>query len=370
MPLFGVSAEPGSFLFTSDNPEVKHYQFLLDENSIIAPDGQVVSVTSVVNTTSNPKRATALLDIGFGLSQVPEHVADAFYSGYEGTELVNNTALGNIWTVPCATEVNITFNIAGRSIPIHPLDATMNPELAGIAGFNNSQGVSACLGSFQPIKFDTHDVDLVFGMSFIRNVYTLVNYGDLVPGENDTMSRESPFVQLLPTTDPIAAHSDFVAVRKHDAPNSPSSGHAAAASVIHFERGSTVGDAAELVDNTSTIAGLIPGISVGAVVAICIIVLIIFLLGRREKKQKTSDKETADSDQRDLEPTAPWNESSTTPLRGQVHVSIVDAFLDWVSFRRLDIRTRVESVCRSKVKAHAKEHEKYVQDKGFFEMPI
>ncbi|KAF9016451.1 hypothetical protein BDZ89DRAFT_1141450 [Hymenopellis radicata] len=49
---------------------------------------------------------------------------------------------------------------------------------------------------------------------------------------------------------------------------------------------------------------------------------------------------------------------------------IVDAFLDWVSFRRLDIRTRVESVCRSKVKAHAKDHEKYVQDKGFFEMPI
>ncbi|KAF8917185.1 oxidoreductase [Mucidula mucida] len=46
---------------------------------------------------------------------------------------------------------------------------------------------------------------------------------------------------------------------------------------------------------------------------------------------------------------------------------IVDAFLDWVSFMFVPVwRASVDR----KVKAHAKEHEKYLQGKGFFEMPL
>ncbi len=33
--------------------------------------------------------------------------------------------LDNVWIVPCETEVKITFKIAGKEIPIHPLDATL-----------------------------------------------------------------------------------------------------------------------------------------------------------------------------------------------------------------------------------------------------
>ncbi|KAF9026851.1 hypothetical protein BDZ89DRAFT_952678, partial [Hymenopellis radicata] len=45
---------------------------------------------------------------------------------------------------------------------------------------------------------------------------------------------------------------------------------------------------------------------------------------------------------------------------------IVDAFLDWLSFMLVPVwRASVDR----KVKAHAKEHEKYLQDEGFFEMP-
>jgi hypothetical protein len=42
-------------------------------------------------------------------------------------------------------------------------------------------------------------------------VYLLLNYGDFINGS--TSNTASPFVQLLSTTDPAAAHADFVATR-------------------------------------------------------------------------------------------------------------------------------------------------------------
>lgn len=48
------------------------------------------------------------------------------------------------------------------------------------------------------------------GMSFLRNVYAVMNYGDWVDGSSDTAD---PFIQLLPTTNVQDAHNDFVTVR-------------------------------------------------------------------------------------------------------------------------------------------------------------
>jgi hypothetical protein len=49
------------------------------------------------------------------------------------------------------------------------------------------------------------------GMSFIRNAYTLMDFGDFVDDvKSDT---GAPFVQLLSLTDPAKAHHDFVQVR-------------------------------------------------------------------------------------------------------------------------------------------------------------
>ncbi len=60
--------------------EGQHFQFLMDADSIIAPDGRVVFVESVVKINTNKKRgdngrnATAVVDSGFSLSQVPKCV--------------------------------------------------------------------------------------------------------------------------------------------------------------------------------------------------------------------------------------------------------------------------------------------------------
>ena len=45
----------------------------------------------------------------------------------------------------------------------------------------------------------------------VRNVYLLINFGDFVDGSMNTTA--DPYVQLLSTTDPAAAHADFVSVR-------------------------------------------------------------------------------------------------------------------------------------------------------------
>src|SRR6266404_3410627 len=44
----------------------------------------------------------------------------------------------------------------------------------------------------------------------VTNAYLLLDYGNLVEGTNNT---DPPYVQLLSTTNSVAAHADFVATR-------------------------------------------------------------------------------------------------------------------------------------------------------------
>ncbi|KAI0045957.1 hypothetical protein FA95DRAFT_1459550, partial [Auriscalpium vulgare] len=53
-------------------------------------------------------------------------------------------------------------------------------------------------------------IDIILGMSFLRNAYILINYGDFADG---TTSKLDPYIQLLPTTNISSAHIDFVNVR-------------------------------------------------------------------------------------------------------------------------------------------------------------
>ncbi|KAF5380669.1 hypothetical protein D9757_007060 [Collybiopsis confluens] len=193
----------------------QHFQVLIDSDGIIGPDNQSISYTTDVDDTSNSKQATAVFDTGFSLSQVPDTVANAFYSRFSGAEFVNVSGIGTVWIVPCDLEVNLTFKMGGIRYPIHPLDATLDPSILGIDDVQNSAGKDSCIGLFQPVSFDTGSdptYDFILGMSFLRNVYALFNYGDFVNDNNGT-ARNDPYMQLLSTTDPADAHNDFVTQR-------------------------------------------------------------------------------------------------------------------------------------------------------------
>ncbi|KAG9227436.1 hypothetical protein PTI98_010962 [Pleurotus ostreatus] len=191
----------------------QHFQVLLDADGIIGPTGQPVKVKTAVDETKNKKQVTAIVDTGFSLSQVPRAVADAFYGDIPGAQFANVSGIGRTWIVPCTEEVNITFKFAGQSYRIHPLDAALEPSLIGIDSIRNAQGQDCCIGTFQPILFNlgkSPNFDMILGMSFLRNAYTLIDFGDFLA---ESKGKGDPYIQFLSTTGLSDGHSEFVRVR-------------------------------------------------------------------------------------------------------------------------------------------------------------
>ncbi|KAI0771201.1 acid protease [Trametes elegans] len=199
-----------SVLETSNDVN-QHWQVLLDADGIVGPAGNNVieelNVKTAVSSTSNSKQLTVVLDTGYSLPQVPP-VAEAFYKDVPGASLVSRSDLnGEVWQLPCDKEVNVTFKFSGVSYPIHPLDTNLDLNMT------DSSGNSICVGAFQPMSAqNSATYDIIFGMAFLRNAYTYINFGDFVDGS--TSSTANPYVQMLPTTNDTAeAHQDFVKVR-------------------------------------------------------------------------------------------------------------------------------------------------------------
>ncbi|KAH9015677.1 hypothetical protein EDB85DRAFT_2210110 [Lactarius pseudohatsudake] len=175
----------------------QHWLITLDSNGIIGPNGKAVNVKSnaIDAPTHNASQLVAGIDTGFTLPQVPSEVAHAMYSGAKGAKLKNlQSYSGDIWVIDCDAEVNVTFLIGGQSYHVHP---------------------STQIGKFQPLIAGAEDstYDMILGMAWLTNVYLLIDYGDFVDGTTNT---DSPYIQLLPMTDPAAAHAEFVATRLFD----------------------------------------------------------------------------------------------------------------------------------------------------------
>lgn len=89
-------------------------------------------------------------------------VADAFYGRVPGAVFTNVTGLGEVYTLPCDVELNVTFKFANVSYPIHPLDTSLD------LGTTNSSGDPVCVGAFQPIApgAQSNSYDMILGMAF------------------------------------------------------------------------------------------------------------------------------------------------------------------------------------------------------------
>lgn len=90
-------------------------------------------------------------------------IADAIYARVPGAVFQNvTTGTAPMWTLPCTTELNITFVFSGVHYPIHPLD-TVTSALRGPA---DETGQQTCVGAFQPIVASRNGFDIILGMSF------------------------------------------------------------------------------------------------------------------------------------------------------------------------------------------------------------
>ncbi|KAI9433250.1 acid protease [Lactarius psammicola] len=178
----------------------QHWAVYIDKNGVTGPDGNVISLTSIVPRVRGGK-LIAVLDSGFTFSQVPRKMADAIYGRVQGA---NYSQEDGLWKVPCDQELNISFTFAGVKMPVHPLDTVSNDFNLG----------SYCVGTYQPITTAFSvlgDYDMILGMSFMRNVYALFDYGNYV--DDTSNDRGDPYVQLLSVTDATSAHADFVKTR-------------------------------------------------------------------------------------------------------------------------------------------------------------
>ncbi|KAJ7069539.1 aspartic peptidase A1 [Mycena amicta] len=196
----------------------QHWQAITDKDSVIGPDGTVINIDSIVPKAPDGQ-LVVVFDSGFTFSQVPRDLSDAIYGRVQGA--VYDTK-NEWWTVPCGQEVNLTFHFGGVAFPIHPLDVVDDNFK-----ITDALGNHVCIGAFQPITsaFSLFgNFDAIFGMAFLRNAYTLMDYGDWVDGT--TNDRGDPFIQLLPLTDRDAAHADFVKVRLNGVDTTGSSQYA------------------------------------------------------------------------------------------------------------------------------------------------
>ncbi|KZS90408.1 acid protease, partial [Sistotremastrum niveocremeum HHB9708] len=187
---------------TSDSGD-QHWALSLD--TFTGPDGKAIPYTTTVPNESKP---VAVLDSGFSLPQIPGNISDAIYGRVQGAQWLTTSPVGPVWQIPCEQELNISVTIGGKVYPIHPLDVsleiTINPDIPNI-----------CVGAFQPSTIGFSNAaqifDMVLGMSFLRNTYTLINFGDFVDVNSSVTA--DPYIQLLSLTDPGQAHQDFVSTR-------------------------------------------------------------------------------------------------------------------------------------------------------------
>jgi len=196
----------------------QHWQVYTDVNGVIGPDGQPIKVESIVPSAPDDQ-LVVVFDSGYTLPQVPRAMSDAIYGRVQGA--VYNEA-SEVWTIPCSQEVNLTFQFGGLSYPIHPLDVSSSD-------FNmvDATGTPVCVGAFQPITSAFSllgEYDIILGMAFMRNTYTLLDYGDWI--KDSSVDQGDPFVQLLSVTDAAAAHKDFVKIRLSGVDTTGDSAHA------------------------------------------------------------------------------------------------------------------------------------------------
>ncbi|KAL4248862.1 peptidase A1 family protein [Abortiporus biennis] len=131
----------------------------------------------------DPSSLVAVLDSGTSLVSVPPYYTDLIYKDIPRAEPF--AILPGYYKLPCDTKLNVSVVFFGQEYLIHPLD------LMTIFTYN---GTDICLSTF--LSSNDSDKNMNLGDSFMRNIYTLFNFGNFTRS-----SDENPYIQLLSVTD-------------------------------------------------------------------------------------------------------------------------------------------------------------------------
>ncbi|KAJ8473849.1 hypothetical protein ONZ51_g7611 [Trametes cubensis] len=184
-------------------------------------NGQPKPINLPLSSTGTNGQPSAILDTGVPLIVASQQIAYGIY-GALGYEPASD---GNFY-IPCSQPLNISITLDDRSeMPLHPLDLTYFPP--------NEPSGETCIGAIQTpdhIGFQLTQADMVLGVPFLRNTYTVLAYdkpdADGTFPANAGSSRTDPRLGLLSLTDPATAAEEFHQVRVLKQPLGASAGAA------------------------------------------------------------------------------------------------------------------------------------------------
>ncbi|QRV98205.1 aspartyl protease [Ceratobasidium sp. AG-Ba] len=196
-------------IFSSSSQANLYWNVLVDGVTL---NGKAQTLKSTVNggTQTPPAgKVSAVLDTGYSLPQLSPDLAHAIYTAMGGTLVEDGT--NTTYAVPCMAEAQLAFSIGGHTIPIHPLDLT---QVTTVTTTDRSKNFTMCQNAFQPFSSNAGggEVDYILGDAFLRNVYSLYDYGDFIQGFSG-LAQGDPYMKLLPLTDATAASAEFKTAR-------------------------------------------------------------------------------------------------------------------------------------------------------------
>ncbi|KAH0832400.1 aspartic peptidase domain-containing protein [Lanmaoa asiatica] len=231
--LLGIGRHPPEIV---PDPSQIRYSSLVSENiGTLFWKTTVRAITVYVNGQTYPValqslsgalEPIALLDSGLPLIITTPTLANGIYGALGiGPSSDGNCAadlfplFGGLFTqpfadyVPCATPLNMTITLDGQNeLPLHPLDLTTEPT-----GQSSSQYCTGLIQTDPSQLTATSGIgDMILGVPFMRNVYTVMAYDqpDATGNFNDSVQFGThPTLGLLGLTNATQAMEEFSQVR-------------------------------------------------------------------------------------------------------------------------------------------------------------
>ncbi|KAF8057031.1 aspartic peptidase domain-containing protein [Lyophyllum atratum] len=178
----------------------------------IKVNGVPIKIASTIKGVPKGKALT-LVDTGNPSGSFSGAIMEGIFSKIEGAVRDSSE---RVWIVPCTVTPTVELVLGGQSFPMHPLDLTEVSSVP-IEGVNHT----VCTNSFLIDNNPGQDeFELVFGDTFLRNVYAVYDFGDPSGMANGTAN--VPYMQFLTQVDSAKAAKEHVALRtKAIAENGP-----------------------------------------------------------------------------------------------------------------------------------------------------
>ncbi|KZV61527.1 acid protease [Peniophora sp. CONT] len=217
--LFGIGRHPAALV---PNASMISYTSLVRNSAgVFFWESFVRGINVYVNGTARPitlPKSTsgavfpqAVLDTGVPYILATTDIANAIY----GALGIGPAQDGNYY-VPCTTPINMTvtlYNIPEQ--PLHPLDLSYSVE----------SGSSSCMGAIQTasgaLDSSTHVADLILGVPFLRNTYTVLAYDQPYSNgtfPNATGTDTNPHLGIMNLLNVTKAMEQFEQVRVQGKP--------------------------------------------------------------------------------------------------------------------------------------------------------